>query len=155
MLGTSWIYEHTIEELRAMWRNEAAFSRNKLDKASLQQSGLYDRWYQALEDAEDDLAEAKLVEMRIRSRADLEIRKRYPDYKESAVKSKVNINKRVVKSTKEIRHYEKYVRALKGAVAMMGMRKSMLALLKDLYVSNYWNKTTKGGTPVHQRRHTR
>jgi hypothetical protein len=155
MLGESWIYDHTVDELRNLWRNEAHFSRNKLDKASFQQAGLYDKWYQALEDAEDDLAEAKLKEGRVRSKAELGIRNKYPNYKEGAIKAKVNINKKVIKAEGVVRKYEKYVRALKGAVAMFNMRKSMIQTLKDLYISNYWSKTSPSGTPLYERRNTK
>lgn len=154
-LGESWIYEYEVEELRSMWRSELRILRNKLEKSSLEQAALFDRWYQACEDAEDDLAEAKLIEGRRRSKAELKIRRIHVDYKEGAIKAKVNMDKSVMKAERKVREYSRYVRALKGAVRAFETRKSMIQTLKDLYQSNYWNKTTKGGTPVHGRRKQR
>jgi hypothetical protein len=151
----SWIYGHEIEDLRIMWRSDLSVNRNKLELASLEQASLFDKWYQALEDAEDDLAEAKIKEGRVRSKVELMVRSKYPSDKEGAIRAKVSIHKQLTKAEKKVLKINRYVRTLKGAVAAFNMRKSMIQTLKDLYISNYWNKTTKGGVPLHERKQSK
>ena len=135
-----WVYEYTLEELRDMYRRDLQINRHKLEVASQNQGTKFEKWYSALEEISADLADEQIRLTRIRSKVDLMIRRVHPDLKETGVLSKVNLNVKVKKQNVKISRIKRYQALLKGAVEMGRQRKSMIQVLKDLYVASYFDK---------------
>ena len=148
----SWVYKHTPSELQDMYRPEIQLNRHRLEKESQKQASIFEKWYSALEDVEADLRDAMKDLSDIRSEVDLIVRSRDTSLKEGGITSKININKKVKLRTKRVNDIKRYQSKLKGAVESAKQRKSMITVLKDLYVANYWDQATPSGTPMHGRR---
>ena len=148
----SWVYDHTLLELEDLYRSDLQVNRHRLEVASQEQSTKFEKWYAAMEDVEGDLRDATTSLGRKRTKVGLRIRKIFPDDKEGSITAKIESNKEVKILNKRINQIRRYHGKLKGAVESARQRKSMISVLKDLYVSNYWDKSTKHGTPTHGRR---
>jgi hypothetical protein len=147
------VYEHTPEKLRDLYRHELQVNRHKLERASQQQATVFEKWYSALEDVEGDIRDLNTDLVREKARVNLLIRRKFPSYKEGAINAKIERHKEVIKIVDTINRLKRYQSKLKGAVEAGRQRKSMIQTLKDLYIANYWDKTTSQGTPIHGRRH--
>jgi Zn-dependent M32 family carboxypeptidase len=147
----SWVYEHTIPELRDIARHELQVNRYKLERAAQEQQTLFEKWYAALEEVEGDLSDLNVELVRERSRVTLIVHRRYPKYKVNALNAKVEINKMVYKTQKLVNQVKKYRGALKGIVESARQRKSMIQALKDLYIANFWDKAPIHGRKPHKR----
>lgn len=151
----TWVYKHSLSELEQLYRKDLQINRHRLEYASLEQATKFERWYSALEDVEGDVADLKLQLGRARAKVDIRTRNISTKLNESGIKSRIALDKDVNGVEKEIRLISRYASKLKGAVEAARQRKSMIVVLKDLYISNYWDKTTECGTPVHGRRSQR
>lgn len=151
----SWTYKYTIQELRAKWKQELLINRNRLEMASLEQATLFEKWYAAAEELEGDLRDLNRELIELKSTMNLRVRRVHPDYKEGAITAAIEKRKDVSKLNRKINDTKRRHGALQGAVKSAQMRKSMIQTLKDLYISNYWDKSTSKGTPIHGRRHKR
>lgn len=143
----SWVYENSVDELRDLYRQDLQLNRHKLERASAEQATLFEKWYAALEDVEADIKDAQGVLKRLRAKVNLQIRNLHSDLKEGGIAAKVEINEKVAAKSREILALERYQGRLKGAVEAARQRKSMIQILKDLYVSNYWDKAPTDGKP--------
>lgn len=149
----TWVYKHTLEELEEIYRDDLRFSRNQLEKASQTQHTKFEKWYSALEDIEGDIRDLESKIKRKRAEVSLLVHRKYSDLKVAAIAAKVDVNKDIKTMEQELNLLKRYQGKVKGAVESARQRKSMIQVLKDLYMSNYWDKTTEGGQPIHGRRH--
>ena len=156
--------ELPLPELRAKYRSELAINRYQLEKASQEQATLFEKWHTYCEKLsaqvaaeEDSLHRLKDREsLKLRSTPEKVLQTKYGltqgQLKEGAINSIVNLKKEVIIRTKRLLRLKERHNVLKGAVKSAQQRKSMITVLKDLYIASYWDKTTKIGTPVKQRR---
>lgn len=122
-------------------------NRNKLEKCSQEQCTLFEKWYNALEDVEADIADEEARRNRYSDKLELRTRSLHPDWKEGHIKAFLSRSSKIRIYNKRLMIMRRYKGRLKGAVESARQRKSMIGVLKDLYTSNYWDKTTVGDTP--------
>jgi hypothetical protein len=151
----TWVYKHDLDELEKMYREDLRVNRHKLEVASAQQATVFEKWYSASEDVEGDLRDALSEMALLRSTVGLEVRGLHDEWKEGAISAGIEKDERIVRLGKRINMIRRYLGKLKGATESARQRKSMIVALKDLYIANYWDKTTEAGTPLHPRRHMR
>jgi hypothetical protein len=143
----TWVYEHDLDELREIYVQDLQLNRHRLERASAEQQTLFEKWYSAMEDVEGDIRDCMGSLARLRARINLSVRIANPDLKEAGVAAEVEIRKSVIQKTKELNNLRRYHGRLKGAVEAARQRKSMINALKDLYVSNYWDKAETSSKP--------
>lgn len=136
----SWVYKYSLSELQELYRMDLSINRHKLEVASQNQGSKFEKWYNAMEEVSADLADEVSKLGRIRGKVDLQIRRLHPDLKEAGIAAKVSLNKNVRKQEKKIAEIKRYFGCLKGAVEAARQRKSMIQVLKDLYVASYFDK---------------
>lgn len=151
------IKDKKVREIEELYRLDLRLNRNRLEVASEEQNTKFESWYSCQEDASADLEDAKHNLSLLRARVDIKIRRapkeklieKYgiADLKEGAIKAFIELNPKVVEAQEKVNRLKLVVGKLKGAIESARQRKSMIAVLKDLYVSNFWDKVTKRGTP--------
>ena len=154
-----------VSDLESLKRRDLVLNRNQLEKNALEQSTLYDTWSSLAEELAADLKDEEDALSHIKSRIELAVRRsskqnlmkvyKLGDAKEGAIKAIVEVNKLVVQCKERVSELKRRYGKAKGAASSFQMRQSMLKVLKDLYVANYWDKTTSSGTPLVKRRRIR
>jgi hypothetical protein len=155
------LYQMTIPEIRATYRDDLRINRYKLEENAELQATIFERWYSLMEELTSDLEDAKhdlavkrsSFELRLRRMPAALLKEKYgvKELKEGTIKAMVESNKEVIELTKRVNKIRGIHGCLKGAVESARQRKSMIGVLQELYKDNYWNKTTKHGTPIHSR----
>ena len=148
--------ECTIENLRVLWQQDLQLNRYKLELASQQQSSIFEKWNTLTEDVSGLLEDENRKFRKLKSKIDLNIRScskrvlqvKYglSDIKESAVKSLIELDSKVIKQEKKIQFLKVLYSKLKGVLEASKQRKSNIRVLTDLYVGNYFDKVTSKGT---------
>jgi hypothetical protein len=123
-----------------------------LEVAAADQAVRFEKVYSLAEDMTGLLNDEIRSVERLRNRIELSVRHSSPGSTEGAVKAKVASYPALEVALKRVESVRIKVLKLKGIVDAARQRKSMIRTLSDLYIANYWDKTTKLGTPVTARR---
>jgi hypothetical protein len=101
-----------------------------------------------------DPVDKKCVDLRIRGYSEAKLMKLYKisEIREASVRSLISGNKKIIEAKKGIIALERVYGKVRGAVESGRQRKSMIRILTDLYIGNYFDKTTSKGTPIYKRR---
>lgn len=152
----------TSENLRNLWRKDLQLNRYKLEIAGQEQSTIFEKWNNLNEDISGLLEDENRVLRKVRSTLDLQIRscpKRvlkakygFPDLKESAIKSIIDLNPKVEKQEKKVIFLRTLNTKLRGVVKAAEHRRSNIRILTDLYVSSYYNCSVGRGKHSEKRR---
>lgn len=147
------LYKLSLAEIKLMYRKEMQINRHQLHIASQNQPAIFEKWYSLSEEVLADVKDAEHALILMKAKIELLMWRNYPEFKVGAIKAKVERNKNVATLTRKVNKLKGYYGMLKGAIESGRHRKSMIGALKDLYRDNYWSKTSKGGAPLHKRRH--